>query len=46
MMCALGVVVVAGEDDFRIFRRQDVVERLLVKGASLAVNGDEERLVT
>ena len=39
------IVVVAGENDLRIFRRQDCIERLLVEGAGLAVDGDEKRLV-
>ena len=32
-------------DDLRVFRRQDLVERLLVEGARLAVDADEKRLV-
>jgi hypothetical protein len=40
-----GVVVVAGVDDLGILGRQELIEGVLVVGAGLAVDADEEGLV-
>ena len=42
--CGL-VVVVPGEDDLRILRRKDLVERLLIERAGFAIDAYEKGLV-
>jgi len=44
LLQVLGVVVVAREDDLGIFRRQNLVERLLVEGAGLGSTATRKAL--